>query len=83
MDVGNVWLLNKDVNRPGANFDFKRFWNEFAVNFGPGVRLDFNFFVIRLDYGIPVRDPRYTANQWRFKTGSNFGQFQLAVGYPF
>lgn len=83
VDVGNVWLLNKDVNRPGANFDFKRFWNEFAVNFGPGVRLDFNFFVIRLDYGIPVRDPRYTTNQWRFKTGNSFGQFQLAVGYPF
>lgn len=86
IDVGNVWLLNNDPNRPNANFDFKRFWNEFAVNFGPGLRLDFNFFVIRLDYGIPVRDPRYTARKWHFKTdnnGSEFGQIQIAVGYPF
>lgn len=86
IDVGNIWLLNKDVNRPNANFDFRRFWNEFGVDFGPGLRLDFNFFVIRADYGIPVRDPRYTSNQWHFKTANNgkeFGQIQIAVGYPF
>ncbi len=90
VDVGNVWLLHNDPDRPGANFAFNRFWNEFAVDFGPGARLDFNFFVIRLDYGIPVRDPRYTnplysgdRNPWGFNKGSNFGQFQLAVGYPF
>jgi outer membrane protein insertion porin family len=82
-DVGNIWLLNKDAQRPNAEFDFKRFWNEFAVDIGAGVRLDFSYFVIRFDYGIPVRDPRYTTNKWRFKDKSQFGQFQLAVGYPF
>jgi hypothetical protein len=71
--------LNKDAQRPNAEFDIKRFWNEFAVDIGAGVRLDFSYFVIRFDYGIPVRDPRYTTNKWRFKDKSQFGQFQLAV----
>jgi outer membrane protein insertion porin family len=79
-DAGNVWLLRKDAARPGANFEFNRFWKEFAVDVGAGLRLDFNFFVIRLDYGFPIRDPRIAGNnKWKFDKG----QFQLAIGYPF
>lgn len=80
LDVGNVWLLNNDPQRPNANFALNRFWNEFAMNFGAGVRLDFSYFVIRLDYGVPIRDPRiHSDNKWFIKAG----QFQLGVGYPF
>jgi len=85
MDAGNVWMLRED-NRTLANFDFKRSFKEFAVDAGAGVRLDFNFFVIRLDYGFPLRDPRRTeSNRWQFKNAQAFktGQFQLAIGYPF
>lgn len=80
MDVGNVWLLNNDPLRPNGNFAFNRFWNEFAMNFGGGLRFDFNYFVIRFDYGVPFRDPRINSkNKWHISQG----QFQLAVGYPF
>ena len=80
MDIGNVWLLNNDPQRPKGNFEFNRFWNEFAMNFGGGLRFDFNFFVIRFDYGVPFRDPRINSkNKWFISQG----QFQLAVGYPF
>ncbi len=85
MDAGNVWMLRPDT-RELANFDFKRSFKEFAVDAGAGVRLDFNFFVIRLDYGFPLRDPRRTEeNRWQFKNAQAFktGQFQLAIGYPF
>lgn len=85
VDAGNVWMLRKDT-RELANFDFKRSFKEFAVDAGAGVRLDFNFFVIRFDYGFPLRDPRRTeAHRWQFKNGQAFktGQFQLAIGYPF
>lgn len=84
IDAGNVWTLKKDT-REGGNFAFNRFWKEFAVDAGLGARLDFNFFVIRLDYGFPLRDPRkYEDNRWLFE-GNQFrkGQFQLAIGYPF
>lgn len=82
-DAGNVWLFNKDADRPNANFDFSRFWKEFAIDVGAGLRLDFNYFVVRVDYGMAVRDPsRQSTNRWFFNT-KNPGRFQLAVGYPF
>ncbi|HLP19136.1 MAG TPA: BamA/TamA family outer membrane protein, partial [Chitinophagales bacterium] len=84
-DAGNVWLIRKDTRTLGE-FNFKRFWSEFAVDAGAGLRLDFNFFVIRFDYGFPLRDPRRVeGKRWQFKDGQAFktGQFQLAIGYPF
>lgn len=84
IDAGNVWSLRKDT-RTNGNFEFNRFWKEFAVNAGLGARLDFNFFVIRLDYGFPLRDPRKNeSNRWLFENAQfRKGQFQLAIGYPF
>ncbi len=80
LDCGNVWLLNVDEKRPKANFEFNRFWNEFAMNWGAGLRFDFSYFVIRFDYGVPMRDPRISApNKFTIRPG----QFQLGVGYPF
>jgi outer membrane protein assembly factor BamA len=84
-DAGNVWLLRKDTRTLGE-FNFNRFWSEFAVDAGAGIRLDFNYFQIRFDYGFPLRDPRRVeGKRWQFKDGQAFktGQFQLAIGYPF
>ncbi|MBL0310685.1 MAG: BamA/TamA family outer membrane protein [Bacteroidetes bacterium] len=85
LDAGNVWTLRKD-NRELGNFDITRAWKEFAVDAGLGLRLDFDFFVIRLDYGFPIRDPRRVdGKRWQFAQGYAFkkGQFQIAIGYPF
>jgi outer membrane protein assembly factor BamA len=84
MDAGNVWSLRKDT-RINGNFAINRFWKEFAVDVGAGIRLDFNFFVIRFDYGFPLRDPRKAdGNRWLFQNAQfRKGQFQLAIGYPF
>lgn len=84
MDAGNVWTFRKD-DRLNGEFNIKRFWDEFAVDAGLGARLDFNFFVIRFDYGFPLRDPRKnSSNRWLFENGRFLnGQFQLAIGYPF
>jgi len=82
-DFGNVWLVKKDPARSDANFAFDRFWKEFAVDGGLGLRLDFSYFVIRLDYGIALRDPSIkSSNRW-YVDSKNPGRFQLAVGYPF
>jgi outer membrane protein assembly factor BamA len=84
-DMGNVWLLKKDPATPQGDFEFNRFWKEFAIDVGTGVRLDFNYFVIRLDYGIPIRNPSIAGNnKWHIhETNLGPGVFQLAVGYPF
>lgn len=56
IDAGNVWQLNNN-QRPGANFQFNTFLSQIAVGTGVGLRIDFSFFVIRLDGGIKVYDP--------------------------
>lgn len=84
-DAGNIWTVRKDSRFLG-NFDFTRFWSEFAVDAGAGIRLDFDFFVIRLDYGFPLRDPRRVpGKRWQFEDWYAFknGVLQLAIGYPF
>jgi outer membrane protein assembly factor BamA len=84
-DMGNVWLIKKDPATPLGEFEFNTFWKQFAVDVGPGIRLDFNYFVVRLDYGIPIRNPAITGNdKWYIhETNVGPGVFQLAVGYPF
>jgi outer membrane protein assembly factor BamA len=86
LDAGNVWLLNPDETRPGAEFHFNTFTDQLAIGTGVGLRFDFNFFILRLDVGLPLRTP-YIDN------GSNWLQsmsqiwhdkvFNLAIGYPF
>jgi outer membrane protein assembly factor BamA len=85
IDAGNIWLLHPDPNRPNGEFDVNRFYNEFAIGAGLGLRLDFDFFIIRLDAGVPLRDPSRKVNdRWTFNTDAlkrtnlNFG-----IGYPF
>jgi outer membrane protein assembly factor BamA len=84
-DAGNIWLVNPDKDRPKSNFDFSRFYKEIALGMGVGLRLDFNFFVIRLDVATPVHDPSFEeGNRWaieRFKTSDI--NFNIGIGYPF
>lgn len=56
VDYGNIWLMNKDSIREGAEFT-KNFHNEIALGTGFGLRFDFDFFVIRADLGIPFHNP--------------------------
>jgi len=56
MDADNIWTINNDVNRPGGQFS-KSFYKELAVTVGYGIRLDFDFFIFRIDLGLPVRNP--------------------------
>ncbi|MEZ5002238.1 MAG: BamA/TamA family outer membrane protein [Chitinophagales bacterium] len=99
VDVGNVWLLRNDNERLDAEFRFTResgqknsFIDELAVDMGIGVRLDFNFFVVRLDAALPIRDPAFEDGQrWQFdkidlSKGSDYRQRMgliIAIGYPF
>ena len=85
LDMGNIWLLNESEQFPGGKFYFNKFLSQFAINTGVGFRLDLNFFVFRLDAGVPIRDPaqphrdRWVFNgNWTSDVLWNFG-----IGYPF
>lgn len=61
-DAGNIWLRKKYESYPGGEFfndtvSSFNFVNQLAIGAGMGFRLDFNFFIIRLDWAFKVRDP--------------------------
>ncbi|MFV0505539.1 MAG: BamA/TamA family outer membrane protein [Bacteroidales bacterium] len=83
-DAGNIWTL---TNEPEAKFQFDKFYKQIAFGIGTGIRLDFNYFLIRFDLGLKVHDPGAEDNiNWILFNRSlraedinlNFG-----IGYPF
>lgn len=93
MDAGNIWNIEKDLQKPGAEFQFNRFYKEIALGGGAGVRMDFDFMVLRFDFAVPLHDPSQPegAERWTV-THPGFGSWQwlktntvlnIAVGYPF
>ncbi|MFN4122476.1 MAG: BamA/TamA family outer membrane protein [Flavobacteriales bacterium] len=85
IDAGNIWLMEDDIQRPGAVFDFSRFYKEFGVGGGLGLRLNFNFFILRLDAAHPLHDPSMDeGSRWRFNhLELRRVNFNFAIGYPF
>lgn len=63
LDVGNIWLLNEDTLRPNGHFEANRFYKEIAIGAGIGARLDFSFFILRLDVAVPMKDPSLPAGE--------------------
>jgi outer membrane protein insertion porin family len=81
VDAGNTWTVRYDSSRVGSQFT-SNWLNQIAIGVGTGLRVDVSILVLRLDYGIPVREP-YLApnNQWVFDTKNSVINF--AIGYPF
>ncbi len=91
VDAGNIWTIQKDSSRPGSQFT-SSFLKQFAVGIGTGLRVDVSYFVVRLDFSIPVRKPFLPeGSRWVFDKIA-FGDdewvkqnliFNIAIGYPF
>jgi hypothetical protein len=86
VDAGNIWAIKKDEQRPGALFEFGKFFDDLAIGTGFGLRFDLKFVILRADLGLKLRDPGYTGNL-RWITGRSFSNNDLglviAIGYPF
>ncbi|WP_262245461.1 translocation and assembly module lipoprotein TamL [Parapedobacter soli] len=64
-DFGNIWRISENELNPKGEFRFDRFLNQLAIGAGAGLRFDLDYFVIRLDAGIKVRDPQFSGKeQW-------------------
>lgn len=86
IDAGNVWTRNAPEEHKNGNFDFSRFYKEIAVSYGLGLRLDFDFFLLRFDTGFKAYDPQATGSgKWAITRPNFKGNFawHFAVGYPF
>ncbi len=87
LDGGNIWAINKSDNREGALFKFGKFYKQFAIGTGAGLRFDLNYFILRVDLGMKLRDPsNEPGHRWiigdRSLTGDDFA-LSFAIGYPF
>ena len=59
-DIGNIWNMNNtklDGTADSSQFKLKDFYRQLGVTAGTGFRLDFNYFVVRLDKTV------YSVNQ--------------------
>ncbi len=87
VDAGNIWTLRAYDEQPGGQFRFNTFWRQIAVAYGLGVRLNFSYFILRLDAGMKAVNPAYESGKDHFPIiHPNFSRdFQLhfAVGLPF
>lgn len=86
LDAGNIWLLKKDPERPGAELKWKGLLNEIALGTGFGLRYDISYLVIRADLGIGLHTPYPNPDKKGYYNISSFGDglgFHLAIGYPF
>ncbi len=82
VDAGNIWILTEDENRPKAEFKPEKFWRDIAIGVGVGLRLDFNFFLIRFDLASKLKDPASSTPE-KFDLIWNKPTLNLGIGYPF
>lgn len=109
LDGGNIWTLREDPDRCGSQFRFGNpgiacdegtrsrataFYKQIALGSGFGFRLDFTYFIFRLDMGVRLRNPfplRGTNgniregdywtdfSKWKLRDLN----FNIGLGYPF
>lgn len=76
VDAGNIWTLNADPARPGVDFQANRFLSEIAFGAGGGLRFNFDFFLIRLDLGLQVKDPSLDRGErWLFQPKKKYNEY--------
>ena len=87
VDAGNIWTIREYAEQPGGQFKFSEFLQQLAVGYGLGIRLNFDYFIIRFDMGMKAVNPAYETEREHFpilypKLSRDFA-FHFAVGLPF
>lgn len=87
IDAGNIWNTRDYPDQPGGLFRFNTFYKQIAVAYGLGLRLNFDYFIIRLDGGMKAINPSYTTTREHFPiihpSWNRDFTFHFAVGLPF
>lgn len=87
IDAGNIWTLRYYEEQPGGQFDIKEFYKQIAASYGIGIRLNFDYFILRFDMAMKAVNPAYETNDEHYavfhpKFSRDFA-FHFAVGFPF
>jgi outer membrane protein assembly factor BamA len=86
IDAGNIWNT-RNYSQSGGQFKLKTFYKEIAVAYGLGLRLNFDYFILRFDGGMKAINPSEPTGRKHYpiicpKLGRDF-TFHFAVGLPF
>ncbi len=87
IDAGNIWTLRNYAEQPGGQFKFTEFYKQIAASYGMGLRLNFDYFILRFDVGMKAINPAYESEKEHCsiihpKLSRDF-DFHFAVGLPF
>ena len=86
IDAGNIWTLRDYPDQPGGQFT-SEFWKQLAVSYGLGLRLNFDYFIVRFDMGMKAVNPAYETRKEHlpllYPILSRDFAFHFAVGLPF
>ena len=85
VDIGNIWTIHNYSTQPGGFFRFRNFYKELAGAYGIGLRMDFTYFLLRLDLGMKAHNPAMNQEEWPLirPNWQRDATFHFAVGYPF
>lgn len=84
IDAGNIWNVFDNVTDEKAIFKGTQSLQEIAVGSGFGLRYDFNFFVVRLDFGFKTYNPaELAAKKWFRDYNFSNGVINIGINYPF
>lgn len=86
VDAGNIWTLRNYDDQPGGQFSFTDLWKQIAVAYGIGLRLNFDYFILRFDFGMKAINPAYDGKDHYPIIHPDLSRdltFHFAVGLPF
>lgn len=87
VDAGNIWTLRQYDEQPGGQFKLDEFYKQIAVAYGIGLRLNFDYFILRFDMGMKAINPAYESTREHYAiVHPDFSRdlsFHFAVGLPF
>jgi len=95
-DMGNIWNTRDLGNDINAGFKLDRLYKDLAIGVGTGLRMDFDYFIIRIDYALKMKDPtRQDNNGWLNLSDMKWNEikpnglkvnnyaWQFGIGLPF
>jgi outer membrane protein assembly factor BamA len=87
VDGGNIWTIRNYEDQPGGQFRFDSFFKQIAFSYGLGLRFNFDYFILRFDFGMKAVNPVYDDSKSHFPiihpSLSRDLAFHFAVGLPF
>lgn len=85
VDIGNIWTIRSYPYQPGGVFRFNEFYKQLAGAYGLGLRLDFDYFLLRFDLGMKAHNPARGEIPWPLvhPDWKRDSSFHFSIGYPF